>query len=200
MTEPATLKPFLSRRRVIAGAVVVLVIVAVAFVGFEALREDSKEMIRVRIVGFKGQHPAPVFALVTVSNVLMHPNVILTVWPNGQLEADFIPGSFTNCATGDFDISGIGTSAFDLNPSETRKGIFELPLDGRVGRIAVSYYLWPRSQSRLVQDVRELLWIALPSKRKIQRAISDQWIQCPKLLPNGTVEPPRLISAPGAKP
>ena len=70
-----------------------------------------------------------------------------------------------------------------------------LPEDGRAGRASVFCEMLPKKLPRLLSEARELLWIVYKPKLKAVWAECDQEIQCPRVRPDGTVEPPRLLPA-----
>jgi len=78
--------------------------------------------------------------------------------------------------------------------------IVRLPEDGQQGHVALYCERLPKKLPRRLSEARELIWKVYDPPYKPAWAMSDEEIQCPKRLPDGTVEPPRLLSKRGAKP
>ena len=200
MTESATPKPFFTRRREIAGAVGVLVIVGVAAAVSEAFRTDERKELAIKFDRFENEFGRPNFAFVTLSNCSSKDLVAVYAGLDDRSALKSLPESAENFVGWYHDDIRIGPNHSYLEPGKSITGMIPLRHDGQVRTVAVYYHREPLKPSRLVLITRNLSgWFSDP-RPKPKWAISAVTIQCPKKLPDGTVEPPRLVSAPGAKP
>ena len=200
MTESATPRPFFTRRRVIAGAVGVMMIVVVAGLGFGVFNPNSSGLMEVRIDGFKTDRLGRTSALITVSNSSRRTDFHIYNGTFSDGGPGKSPGTFTNILS--WTPSGPTRMADYLhqNPGQDTKATVELPSDGRTGRVAVAYVMPNTALPPLLKRVETLWRRQWPRVAKTNWVADEQLIQCPKKLPDGTVEPPRIISASGAKP
>jgi len=74
-----------------------------------------------------------------------------------------------------------------------------LPNHGHAGRVEVCLGTKRIVPSGPLGRLREWARYRLPLRKKTPQAVCDQETQCPRVLPDGTVEPPRLLSATEAK-
>jgi hypothetical protein len=141
MTEHATPKPFFTRRRVIAGAVAMLLIVMMAGLGFGVFDGNSSGLLAVRIDGFNTDRLGRVSALITVSNHSRRTDFHIyngTFRDGGPGRS---PGTLTNIVS--WYPSGPTRMADYLhqNPGQDTKATVDLPMDGRTGGVAVAYVM-----------------------------------------------------------
>ena len=92
-----------------------------------------------------------------------------------------------------------GGDKFVLRPRSQLEVAASMPEDGRTGRVAVVLTLQKPAPPNWLARIRGYLRISPPSLIEERFVICDQEIQCPLVLPDGTVEPPRLLSAPDPK-
>lgn len=200
MTEPATPKPFFTRRRVIAGALVLSVIVAVMGLGFGAFERKPDRALELKFVRFgqsdDGKVETGVFLLINHST-----RPFWFPWSSnaGSMRTENMPRAASR-ERDRFLFWPSGGSFYMLKPSCTQTCSMLLPMDGKPGRAEVHGQLLPTHIPAPLQFFRKIWWKVRPPSLHAAWAVSDQRIQCPKLLPDGTVEPPRLLSAPGVKP
>ena len=200
MTEPARPKPFFTRGRVIAVAVLVLVIMtvmgwcgwmlfgryegplAVVFDRFEQRQTQSGWMAKVWLTNISN----------TATCRLHYPR---TFGQPARFFARFPQDEVINVRTNPFSIF-YGT----LTPHTSVPMYVSLPADGSAGWLAVAYTKpnrpWPSWMNKGVA-----WWERhVPPSARIEWGVGREKVVCPRKLPDGTVEPPRLLSAPGAKP
>ena len=199
MTEPATPKPFFTRRRVIAGAVGAIVIVVVAGLRFGVLNPNASGLLTVRVDGFKTDRLGRTSALITVSNTSRRTDFHIYTGTFSDGRPGKSSGTFTNILS--WYPSGPTRMADYLhqNPGQDTKATVDLPADGRTGRVAVAYVMPNTSLPPLIKRVETLWRRWWPRPAKTNWVADEQVILCPRKLPDGTVEPPRILSAPGAK-
>jgi len=183
MIEAATAKVPFTRRGVIS--VVVFLVFALCVAGLLGVFDRTpKPAIEMRVTSFTAQRAIASYAEITVSNCSEKMSQIVLVdesgapagallWQNNQNFVYLKPGA---------SISG---------------GVF-LPIDGGVVRVAVRCSEVRANQLPLFSRrsrIQELWWKWIPPMRHSAWILSDQEIQCPKRLPDGSVEPPHLISS-----
>ncbi len=178
----------------------VVVIVMVAGLGFRMFDTNSSGLLAVRIDGFKTDRLGRTSALITVSNTSRKTDFHIYNGTFSDGGPGRSPGTFTNILS--WYPSGPTRMADYLHqyPGQDTKATVDLPLDGRTGRVAVAYVMPNTALPPLIKRV-EILWRRWwPRPAKTNWVADERVIQCPKKLPDGTVEPPRLLSAPRAKP
>jgi hypothetical protein len=181
MIEASTAKVHFTRRRVIS--VVVFLVFALCVAGLLGVFDrPPKPAIEMRVTSFTAQRVIPSYAEVIVSNCSEKESQIVLLdearapagallWQNNQRFVHLKPGAW---------ISG---------------GVF-LPIDGGVVRVAVRCSEDRSNQLPMFSRrsrIRDLWWKLIPPMRHSAWIVSDQEIQCPKRLPDGSVEPPRLV-------
>lgn len=87
-----------------------------------------------------------------------------------------------------------------LTPHTSAPMYVSLPADGSVGWLAVAFTKpkrpWPRWMKKAVDWWEQ----HVPPSAKMEWGVGREKVVCPKVLPDGTILPPRLLSEPGAKP
>lgn len=199
MPEPDPAKRFLLRRRIILGAIVFVVVPVVSVFVFGALKREPAIKISATFLRFQmSAGGTSTVALVVLTNLsrdiyyrsLLDSSGLMPNWlPHGsQFESD----SPNDLRPWDPHRSTTGLSAKCWPAPLAVTNEFELPADGRRGRIFVQYLEpsapgWLRAMGRAF-GVR-------PGDTYIVRWVEcDEVIQCPLVRSNGTVEPARVVS------
>lgn len=177
-----------------------MVIVMLMGLGFGVLDPNSSGLLVVRIDGFKTDRLGRTSALITVSNTSRRTDFHIYNGTFSDGGPGKSPGTFTNILS--WYPSGPTRMADYLhqNPGQDTKATVDLPSDGRTGRVAVAYVMPNTALPPLLKRVETLWRRQWPRVAKTNWVADEQLIQCPKKLPDGTVEPPRLLSGSGAKP
>lgn len=200
MTEPATPKPFITRRRVIAGAIGVLAIVAVMGLGLGVFDLNPAKGLKLDFVRFdKAQGDQSTVAVVRLINTSGTDFVFLQQTNNHEIWVVFSGKDQKLQQSWTVPYTPGGFTITNLSPHSEVTREAQLPTDGRVGRLRITYH----SREDFLtahRGIRSVFRRLLPLNENRYTLTCEQWIQSPKKLPDGTVEPPRLISAPGAKP
>ena len=199
MTESAARKPFFTRRRVVAGAIAVVVIGVVAGV-LGLFDQDSTASVRLTITRLDGEDTSrPARALVTVSNLSATTSHLISFGRPGLVDQLRHPGFPTNALDWTPKHSRRALEYEFLSPQKSGQAYVDLPDDGRVGSVPVGCLTQVRRLPAILDKVRQLWWRIRGYREEFVWIICDQEIQCPKPLPDGTVEPPRLLSKPEGK-
>ncbi|HEU0009050.1 MAG TPA: hypothetical protein VFT34_04455 [Verrucomicrobiae bacterium] len=201
MTENPAPKPKFARRGVILGAAGLALVLAVALVGFGPFDGNSRGSVKATFVGFEKSADNNSFrAVLCVTNETELEFVILDTDSDGG-----VLGRFHSPRGNDEGLLGIGTMAevgwppANLMPHAARVVKIPLPNHGHAGRVEVCLGTKRIMPSGRLGRLREWARYRLPLRKKLPQAVCDQEIQCPRVLPDGTVEPPRLLSATEAK-
>lgn len=178
----------------------VVVILSVLGFGFGMFDANSSGLLEVRIDEFKQDRLGRMSALITVSNISRATDMYINQGWFGDGATVTLPGSSTNILS--WYPSGPTRFAdyLHLNPGQDTKATVELPTDGRTGRVAVAYILPTTARHPFLKRVKALWRRWRPRAVKLYWVVGNQEIQCPKVQPDGTAEPPRLLAGPGAKP
>ncbi len=195
MTQSAAPRPIFRRWLILAGAVGLALILAVLGLVFGVFQADSTGALNVSFVRFeKSEDGTDNLAVLLVTNQTQKD---YSVFLDGETRWAFCK-IVPRCPTG---------SVADKTPSAANAitwalpGCFEfeytvrLPEDGQQGHMALWCERLPQKLPRLLNEARKLMWNVYDPPRKPVWAVSDEEIQCPKRLPDGTVEPPRLLPA-----
>jgi hypothetical protein len=190
MTESATRKPQFARRRVIAGAVLLVLVLAVARFVFGVF--DPKPPVKLRFVRFEESSTyAGIIAVLVMTNCSAK---TYSVQPansySGTVDAYFISQSSTGEVTWGEQGRNFGLY---LRPHEEITRKTRLPEDGRVGRLSVGYIMVRTNSVAMARILPKRLCERLMPRFQYLRAFCDEEIQSPKRTPYGTVEPPRLV-------
>jgi hypothetical protein len=200
MMENGATRPFLTRKRLIAGAVGLVLILAVAGLVFGVLQGDSSGAVKVSFVRFeKSEDGKATLAVLRLTNGTARPLWVHQVdYPPEVIFYKFASLSPTGEVT--WTMPGARGMQFVLYEFTEVTHKLRLPEDGRAGRASVFCEVLPKKLPRLLSEARELLWIVYKPNLKAVWAECDQEIQCPRVLPDGTFEPPRLLPAPKPQP
>ena len=195
MTESAAPRPFLTRKRLIAGAVGLALILAVAGLVFGVFEGDSSGAVKVSFVRFEKSEDGKVtLAVLRLTNGTARPLWVHQVnYPPELIFYKFASLSPTGEVT--WTMPGVRGMQFVLYEFTEVTHKVRLPEDGRAGRASVFCEMLPKKLPSLLSEARELLWIVYKPNLKAVWAECDQEIQCPRLRPDDTVEPPRLLPA-----
>jgi hypothetical protein len=195
MTEIAAPKPIFRRWLVLAGAVGVALILALLGLVFGVFEGDSKGAVKVSIVRFEksndGKATLAVLLLTNGTDRWLQVHEINN--PSGLIFYKFISSSPTGEVV--WTPPGPRGGQFVLEEHYAFHFKVSLPEDGRAGRISMFCEMLPKKLPPGLSHARELMWnVYYPALKEVW-AVCDQEIQCPKRLPDGTVEPPRLLPA-----
>lgn len=194
MAESAEPKSNFMRRRVLGGTVGVVLILALAVLYFVLFREDSTVLVKVTFLRFdQSRSGKATMAVVRLENK-SNERICLPSYDNSETICGhlILPGA-TNTLV--LTMPGNAMTPVLLAPFSVSTSCISLPMHGAVGRLAVSGSVMPRSGTGLIGRARLLWWQLRPPAVHDFLAESDQDIQCPRVLPDGTVEPPRLLPA-----
>ena len=98
------------------------------------------------------------------------------------------------------EAKGQGTSSPHIRPRSPVTVVVSLPQDGRTGVVAAPCWIEKARGPAPLKPFRWLVPGAFKTERHLIWTICPQEIQCPKRLPDGTVEPPRIISKAAGRP
>jgi len=195
MTESAAPRPFLTRKRLIAGAMGLVLILAVAWLGLAVVEGDSTGAVKATFVRFeKSKDGKSTLAVLLLTNGADSPLWVHEV----NNPSEFIFYKFTSLSpTGEVTWTMPGERGLQFVLDEFTEFTYKvrLPEDGRAGRVAVFCEMLPKKLPRLLSEARKLMWNVYEPSLKPVWAECDQEIQCPRVRPDGTVEPPRLLPA-----
>jgi hypothetical protein len=189
-------RSFFTRKRLIAGAVLLVLMAAVAGLVFGVFEGDSTGALKVSFVRFeKSEDGKGTLAWLLVTNQTKSDYY---VWVERLApESSFcmiIPSSSTGTLAPKWPIEPMpfglqrkldGFLAF-------RFGV-HLPEDGQKGYVALNCERLPKKLTRILSEAHKLMRIVYDPPQRPVWVLSDEEIQCPKRLPDGTVEPPRLL-------
>jgi len=189
MTNPAPAKPVFTRRRVVVATVLLVPMLAVAVLVFGLFSENSDKPMTVTVIGFEQwMDSTPAVAVVRIENIS---NQQLCLTP------EYTPNTL-RVMLRRYDSEGLAYvpfgSPYELDPSGVVTGMVQLPEDGRVMQIKFRGVVEPRKLPRYLAIARELLYRIRGAERRVVSVESEQLIQCPRLLPDGTVEPARVVT------
>ena len=195
--EKAVPQPKVTRRALIKASAGLALILAVALVGFGVFDGTSKGPIEAQFVRFdRATNGYATRAILSLTNKSGKPVGSFDKDGIGLVSCRF----FSHNPTGEvvwhayhYGYGSIGGGKFDLRPHSRVEATATLPEDGRTGRVALVLQM-PIPPVWIIRTRRlfGLRRLDLPEEKFV---ISDQEIQCPRVLPDGTVEPPRLLSA-----
>jgi len=186
MTESATRKPLLTRRRVIAAAVLLGLVLAVFAIGvFDSGRAESVKVSFIRFERSEDDNYA--VAVVKVRNDSKRRYSVIFDDRTSHVVCFFFP---TNEDRGMITVMA---DLHTLKPGQEATGRIYLQPNGKVGRVATRCQLLPQRLPAFYQKVRTFWSDQPPPYVEPLWAESDQEIRCPTVRPDGTVEPPRLM-------
>jgi len=193
MPDRAAPKPNSTRRGVILGAAALTLVLA-ALVTFAVLDGSSKGPIEAKFVRFdratNGYATRAVLRLANKSGKIVGSFRIDSV---GVVSCRFFFDNSTNAGWENPRV--VGGGEIDLRPHSQVEAAATLPEDGRTGRVAVVLTLQRPKPSAWLTHIRTHLRLKQPPLTEVQFVICDQVIQSPIVLHDGTVQPPRLLSA-----
>jgi hypothetical protein len=199
MTERVAPKSKFTRRRVILGAAALGLALAVALVGFGVFGGNSSGSVKATFVRFeKSADGSSFLAVLYLTNETAMDFVLLETDEGGAVAGRFHSrSSNVECWLGRRN----GESAFEsynFKPHSARTVRVPVPDDGSTGRVEVSLVTSKLNPTVPLGRLRQWWRSNVPLREKKPEALCDQAIQCPRVLPDGTLEPPRLLSAPEA--
>jgi hypothetical protein len=200
MSESVAPKPKFTRRRVILGAAGLALILAVALVRVGVFGGYSRGSVNTTFMGFEQSADKSSFLAVLYLTNEMSMDFVLVETDEGRAVAGRFhsQSDYVECWLG----RRVGESAietYNFKPHSARVVRVPLPNDGRTGRVEVSLGTTELIPNRPLGRLRHWWRSYVPLLEKKPQAICEQVIQCPLVLPDGTVEPPRLLSAPDPK-
>lgn len=197
MTEPAGARPFLTRRRVIGGAVVLVV-------GLSGWALSGVPFYRVQAEFIRFEQPEygkTSFVVLRMSN--RSQDVFYRTFYNPpSIEASFrsVPSAHAVTEMAVESSSGVLTTSLTGKHSSivyahpVQTNWFALPDDGRKGNVVVSYLVRRHQPPRFLRPLLARLGWLPKSDLKVRQAVCAQMIQCPSVRPDGTMEPARVLA------
>lgn len=193
--ENAAPKPSFTRRRVLvatAGLVLILVVAGLILGWFDA---PPAGQVTANCLGFtKSKDDISYLAVVRLTNRSRKTCYLCPLDEPGSVVGGVKVGVKSDEITSAKLPQGAVTMSIVLTPGSQATQHVSLPLFGERGRVAVSIFLQERRLPAFLDRVRNS-WRRAFSRYPQSWAVCDQEIQCPKRLPDGTVEPPRLLPA-----
>lgn len=195
VNEDSTPKRCFKRRRVFATAAALLVLTVAGVIGL--LIGESAAPVKAKFVGFSTSSNGPVVVL-RVTNESARA-FILSSLNNFETVVGGFRGRSSNDFVVNFEPKGSPMYSLPFAPHSESNCQVRLPMDGGVGWPAVQCVFDPTPGSDFRGRIKKLWWRIRPPgvmSLKFTWAVCDQEIHCPKSLPNGAIEPPRLVSQP----
>jgi hypothetical protein len=196
MTEIEAPKPIFTRRRVLAGVVGLGLVLAAAGLMFGWFDQTPEVQVTASFAGFtRSTNDGSYLAMVRLTNMSRKTCYLGPLDEPGSAFGGVDIGVKSNeflCATK--SPRGTVTMSILLTPGSQTTQHVALPLSAERGRVAVSLFMSERRLPALLDKLRNS-WRDLSQRRPQSWAVCDQEIQCPRLLPDGTFEPPRLLPA-----
>jgi hypothetical protein len=199
-TPPDAARRFLIRRRVIAGTVVLVAVLAVMALVFDVFGRRPAAQVNATFLRFEtSADGTSIVALIVLTNVSRDAYYHRLVNATG-LAPNWLPlGSYFEA-----DVSNplpnwnphpltTGSSSTIRRAPLVVTNQFELPADGRRGRILVQYLEKESPAPEWLQKIGVALGLQSGITCIVRWVEWDQQIQCPLVRPDGTVEPARLI-------
>ena len=191
MKESSLPKTAFNRRRVLVAAFV-LALLAVAGVFLMPTGEPA-DPVKGTFVGFsKSTNDGAPLVVLRLTNESARTFFLTSIDNMETLSGGFRCSSSTNEITltlGSFS----SVISFPLLPFSGTTCQVRLPKDGRSGWPGVICDIGPQRASGVRGKIQTLWWRLRPPRGEFNWAACDREIQCPKVLPDGTVEQPRLV-------
>jgi len=199
MPEPDPARRFLIRRRIVLGAVALLVVLAVSGFVFGVFDREPVVHVRAKLLGFgKSADGTSTVALIVLTSLstdiqyrsLIDSNGFMPDWlPQGSHFQSYSPSGLPHWDPYRFK-TGFGLVFRPAPPVLTNE--FELPADGRRGRIVVPFSVKQAPATGWLQGMGRAFGLQSGTVYIGQSVECDEEIQCPLVRPDGTVEPARL--------
>ena len=200
MTESAAPRPPLRRTRLIAGAVVLVLILAVAGLVLWVFEGNSTGALKVHSVrSEKSEDGVANLAVLLVTNQTKRDYSVFLDRKWWRAFGRIVP----RCPTGSVEAkrpSATNAITWPLPSFSESEYEVQVPEDGQEGHLALYCERQPKKLPRVLNEARKLMYKVYKPPHKSMWALSDQEIQCPRVLADGTVEPPRLLPAPKPQP
>jgi hypothetical protein len=189
-----TRKPWLTRRRVIAAVVLLVTVLAVAGLVFGVFDPKPSEPVIVTFLDFaKSKYGGLDVAVVRVENLSKQSGSHRYVGPYGTVIGGFLDGSNSPVAITITNATFVTQTVAMAPESQMTRSVL-LPQNGARVRLSVEFFLAEKPVPGLLEKLRRRWQRVFPPKNRRHFAVCEQEIQCPILRPDGTVEPPRLVS------
>lgn len=215
MTEPAPARPRFTRRRVLLGAMALVLGLAVAGFVFRVFGGGSAGKVKAQFVQFDRSNDGKTILAtlrLTNSSDKLH-NVFSLFWPDSdwcqfnsnRTQRPNRPHKFvrvTSMKSRDItyltatDGSNDTIRSLRLLPRSAVTTKVELPQDGRVCYLSVRCLTRPKPIKQLpgwLAAVRRQWWHLFPPDNGTVWAVCEERIQCPQIRSDGTVEPPQVL-------
>ncbi len=195
MTEHGVPTFKFTRRRVLTGAVALVLILSVVGLLFGRFDQAQTAQVTASFAGFtRSTNDGSYLAMVRLTNMSKNTCYLCPLDEPGSVFGGVDIGVKSNEVICAKSPRGTVTMSILLTPgSETTQHV-ALPFSAERGRVAVSLFTSERRLPALLDKLRNS-WRDFSQRRPQSWAVSDQEIQCPRLLPDGTFEPPRLLPA-----
>ncbi|MEY2409135.1 MAG: hypothetical protein QOF48_1805 [Verrucomicrobiota bacterium] len=183
------------RRRLIAGAIILVVLPTVAAV-FGVFDGRPTEQVRAALIGFEqSDDDQSILGIVVVTNMSSKVVRLLTAHNFASVYCRFV----TRSSTGDVvwaplpSSSSQASGTYDVPPRSEARDYVRLPNDGRKGRVMVILLGAQQKLPSFLASLRRAWWKLRPPRSQSFLVQCDEEIECPRLRPDGSVEPPRLL-------
>jgi hypothetical protein len=191
----ATHKSWLTRRRVFAVAFLLVVVLAVAGLVFWTSNGNPEQPVKATFVQSEGTGTLAVILLTNGSRSPLWVHEANDPSDNDKSELVIRYKIVSHSPTG--EVTWTTPQQLGLQCVLEEFSAFsykiKLPTDGRTGHVAVLYETLPKKLPAFLDAARDVWWLVHSAQLKSRWVECEQEIQCPRVLPNGTVEPARLV-------
>jgi hypothetical protein len=179
-------KPGITQRSIVAAVAVLGLTLAVGGFVFRLFDGNSVGLLKTTFVRFENSSDGTNnFAVLFLTN---SSDKTFTLFK--ERNSDRI---FTECIPAGTMGEGVRAFHFSFGPGSSATFHVQLPQTGKVVHLAVLYIVPARKVPRLLVPM-QMFWRRVFRPKLVERAVCDQDIQCPLVLPDGTVDPPKLVS------
>lgn len=194
MTEPAPAAPRFTRRRILGAAVVLGLALVVAGIVFGWFGRQPAGPFLCTFEGFeKSVDGTSIVAVVTFTN-WSNRTFSFAILDGGTLcEAEFFATNFYDGGQPWRAQPGTNKTFREYGPKSVARLTVPLPQDGRLGRIALCMGARSRPASAWLTRLRVRLGAKGLRSGTEFLVMFDEVIQCPRALPDGAIEPPRVV-------
>jgi hypothetical protein len=186
MTEKATRKPWLTRRRVIVAAVLLVLVCAAAVFLFPAIDAPPAKPVKLTFLRFDiGLGGASTTAVIRVQNVCNRRLQFMSQDGNKTITGVLVTSNHMS-----WNFMGL---PYELKPNCVVTSSIELPMNDGIGQIFIPSSVVPRKVPRILSFASKFWDRLQPRVDWLDYDIWDYEFECPHRLADGTVAPARLL-------